>query len=320
MINPQEEIERIVRNEYENLPDTPLTQMSLPAPPTRMSFGGESVTKTQRSFPFQIMIGYSDNSSTATVSVYVRHGAFILNDTDGTHRFVSTDTLDEEADYSIFATPDAFADNKTLWAKLDKSTSPPTASIVSTEPADDPDTYSVCIGKVATGGFVEQYVFGHIPAFGGAQLDHSFLPTQTSDTTFSITKGRVYVGMEATATLPTTASGLAIGTDYFIKVDWTSSFRAPVISWTTTGGTNTDLIRYYPIIEFTGSTWDTLIRRQTSDLNLPNYPIPEIPSTTPAVLVWNGTELEWVSASYDYSVFQRKADDSLGFDYVRAMP
>jgi hypothetical protein len=76
---------------------------------------------------------------------------------------------------------------------------------------------------------------------------------------------------------------------------------------------------HFQIIEFTSTTWESLIRRQTSDLHIPNYPIPELTATTPAVLVFNGTSLVWVSATQDYAVLQRKADDSLGFDYVRVM-
>ena len=40
--------------------------------------------------------------------------------------------------------------------------------------------------------------------------------------------------------------------------------------------------------------------------------------TTPAVLVFNGTTVQWVQAGTDYQVLQRKADDTLGFDWTRA--
>jgi hypothetical protein len=158
---------------------------------------------------------------------------------------------------------------------------------------------------------------------GGASLDHSFKPVRTSATEFSITKGRIRVGSEVASTaLPGTATGLLIGTSYYIKVDWSSTnFRAPLVSWESgTAPANTDTTMHFQIIEFTSTTWESLIRRQTSDLHIPNYPIPELTAATPALMVFNGTSLVWVSATEDYSVFQRKADDSLGFDYVRVMP
>ena len=157
---------------------------------------------------------------------------------------------------------------------------------------------------------------------GDTQLDHSWLPVQTSETQFSITKGTIYVGSLKTALLPTTATGLTIGTDYFIKVDWYSDINNPDVTWETSGGTDTDVIRYYPIIEFTGSTWDTLIRRQTNNLHIPNYPIPEMANTyVSKVLVFNAVTgvFEWVSAGLSYSVLQTLSTGAIGFDYVRVM-
>jgi hypothetical protein len=127
----------------------------------------------RQSFPFQIMVKYSDDTSSATVSVYIRHGAFVLNDSDGTHRFVATNTLDDEAGYTIFSTPEGVAADKTIWAKLDMSSTEPVATIEDEQPDDDPEVFYVCIGKVNAYGGIEQYVFGHIPHGGGSGVDYS---------------------------------------------------------------------------------------------------------------------------------------------------
>jgi hypothetical protein len=229
--------------------------------------------------------------------------------------------------------PNTIAADKTIWAKLDMSDTEPVATIVTTEPDDDPDVFYVCIGKVNAYGGIEQYVFGHIPYGGGTQLDHSFLPTNNGDSTFDITTGSVYVGANALESLPSTATNISFATNthFQIKVDWSSNINAPSVTWeagTSFGNNATDpLIRYYPILQFgTAGNFSTLVRRQTSDLHVPTYPVPEMSSSgDAAVLVWNGTpasgdpRFEWLIPTADYSVLQLKANGEIGFDYVKVM-
>ena len=166
---------------------------------------------------------------------------------------------------------------------------------------------------------------------GGTQLDHSFRPTQTGDTTFSITAGRVYVGVQgslAIASFPAGDTSFATNTHFQIMIDWSSNINVPVVTWqagTSFGNNATDaLIRYYPILEFgTAGDFSTLIRRQTNDIHAPTYPIPEIADKTKSnLLVWNdySSVFEWIPTGATYSVLQTKDDGTIGFDYVRAMP
>jgi hypothetical protein len=115
--------------------------------------------------PFEIVVELDPETSVPTV--YVRNGAFVLNEPDGTHKFVATNELTSEAAYTLYEVPNEREADKTIWAKLDMSDTEPVATIVTTKPTDDPDVFYVCIGKVNAEGGIEQYVFGHIP-YGGA--------------------------------------------------------------------------------------------------------------------------------------------------------
>jgi hypothetical protein len=121
-------------------------------------------------FPFEIVVELDPETSVPTV--YVRNGAFVMNEADGTHKFVATNELTSEAAYTLYEVPNTIAADKTIWAKLDMSSTEPVATIVTTQPTDDPDVFYVCIGKVNAYGGIEQYVFGHIPyGSGGSGFD-----------------------------------------------------------------------------------------------------------------------------------------------------
>jgi len=124
-------------------------------------------------YPFEIVVEFNETTSVPTV--YVRNGAFVMNEPDGTHKFVATNDLDNEAAYTLYEVPNTIAANKTIWAKLVMSDTDPVASIVTTKPTDDMDVFYVCIGKVNAYGGIEQYVFGHIP-LGGQQIPDTDIP------------------------------------------------------------------------------------------------------------------------------------------------
>lgn len=160
-----------------------------------------------------------------------------------------------------------------------------------------------------------------------SQLNHSWIPTRTSATTFSITNGWVNVGNSiARVRLPTNSNlqttGLLIGTNYGIRVSWASNLRVPVVTWETYGTPgdvlNTAVQRFFPIIEFiNGNTWSHLVRRTTSDIQTENYIMP-VPPATAAILYWNGAALNWIAAGNNYRVLQQMGA-GIGFDYVRVM-
>jgi len=158
---------------------------------------------------------------------------------------------------------------------------------------------------------------------GDVQLNHSLRPTDNGDDTFNITKGTIYIGKLSATLLPSTATNIDFSTNthFQIKADWTSDFRSPTVTWEagTSFGTNTDLIRYFPILEFgTPGDFSTLIRRQTNDIHIENYPIPQLPeSGDAALLVFNSGALEWVAPNETYDVLQLMADGKLGFDDAR---
>jgi len=164
---------------------------------SRPAYPPQSMMQGIRSFPFQIYVTYSDNTSSATPTVYVRQGAFVLNDEDGTHRFVATNTLDDEADYTIFTPPNVFDADVTLWAKLQISSLE--ATIVDEKPDDDPDVFYVCIGKVDTSGGIEQYVHGHIP-YGGGSFD-----VRPTEELFRAVTYRAYLSADDSIVAPETA-------------------------------------------------------------------------------------------------------------------
>jgi hypothetical protein len=142
-----------------------------------------SITDLEKPFPFEIVVEFdppylevppdSEESIPRTIHVYVRNGAFVMNEADGTHKFVATNELTSEAAYTLYEVPNGIAADKTIWAKLDMSSTEPVATIEDEQPDDDPEVFYVCIGKVNAYGGIEQYVFGHIPHGGGSGVDYS---------------------------------------------------------------------------------------------------------------------------------------------------
>ena len=282
---------------------------------------------TSPDIPFEIMVSYTGESPL----VYVRNGGFYDGETfAGTDGSTSFETFD-------YTTLDAsFGVGDEVWATLTitLSTGAWAASLDTTEQTASTGerVISVLIGTISSEGGVRQNITGHIPVIGGEedQLDHSFRPVQESDTTFSITAGRVYVGVQgslAIASFPAGDTSFSTNTHFQIRIDWSSNINVPVVTWmagTSFGNNATNaLIRYYPILEFgTAGDFTTLVKRQTNDIHAPTYPVPEIADKTKSnVLVWNDDSsiFQWVPAGAAYSVLQTKSDGTIGFDYVRVM-
>jgi hypothetical protein len=178
--------------------------------------------------PFEIVVELDPETSVPTV--YVRNGAFVLNEPDGTHKFVATNELTSEAAYTLYEVPNEREADKTIWAKLDMSDTEPVATIEDEQPDDDPDVFYVCIGKVNAYGGIEQYVFGHIPYGGGASasfpwsklaLGYSLeVDPDTHVTTCTIYPGAVRI--HGAANLQFSEAGVNLsGTPCWVYVEYT---------------------------------------------------------------------------------------------------
>jgi len=140
--------------------DSSMHQVSIPFPVDSI----QAPVPLKRPHPFRIIVLFEEGAVSA---VKVRHGAFVLNDSDGTHLFIGTEGSDDESDYTLIMVPEGVTTgDKSIWAILDKSSTPYTSSISTIKPSDSIDTYAVCVGKVTSAGAIQQYVFGHIPVFG----------------------------------------------------------------------------------------------------------------------------------------------------------
>ena len=182
--------------------------------------------------PFETIVDFDD----VATPVYVRHGAFMWLE-GGELQFAGTDGSDSATAFATSRSlynPDTFSAGSTIYATLDKSGTTPDANLATSALAtEDDDHISIVVAHVSAAGAVQQFITEHIMlGFESGQLDHSFLPVKTSETQFSIPKGRVRVGNEVASTaLPGTATGLTIGTNYYIKVDWYDTyFRAPNVT------------------------------------------------------------------------------------------
>jgi hypothetical protein len=239
-------------------------------------------------------------------------------------------TITDYSDYTagISVTADGF-----IYLELDKDAGTLEAKFDEEIPDDESYKFRKIIASVTwdsgesrISSIKQNWTGGNILTETDQDKEHSWHFTPTGVGTGIISNALFYyqgekqtIAESSTAITGTGPWNLTIGashTHVYLEVDTTStpSFTLKTGTSFPDAGSET---RIYPILEFTTYTdANDCIEHQQSDIHL-DIPPHKNGSNDYAALANNGGVIEWAYASNDYEVLQRKADDSIGFDWPR---